>query len=174
MTSLQKAAFLDRDGVLNRCYAIEGKDGQPTTRPPRNFEEVELLPGAGIACDRLRAAGFDIVIVSNQPDVPRGIVTRDFADEVSRRIARFVGAAAYFTCYHHPDAGCGCRKPRPGLISAAAWVGDYDLSRSVLIGDRPTDAEAAERAGIPYRYKVRTNDSMDLLLAVDAIRGRLM
>lgn len=168
-TLLRRAVFLDRDGVLNRCYPTTGADGQPTTRPPFTPGEVEILHGARTACDLLRFIGYDLYIVSNQADVPHGLLTEAFATATSRHVAFAVGAQGFASCYHRRDAGCGCRKPRPGLISMLAFERDVDLARSALIGDRATDIEAGQRAGVGLTCLVDSNNEASLFRAVDQI-----
>ena len=111
----QRAVFLDRDGVINRAIV---RDGRPY--PPASLDELEVLPGAGEAIARLRAAGFAIVVVTNQPDVARGTQTRAGVDALHARLAADLGLDDFRVCAHDDGDGCDCRKPQPGMLFAAA------------------------------------------------------
>jgi D-glycero-D-manno-heptose 1,7-bisphosphate phosphatase len=143
------AVFLDRDGVL-----IE--DREVLTRP----DEIRVLPGVAEGLRRLKAAGFALIVITNQAVVARGRITEEQLGEIHaemRRLLERAGAPpldAIYYCPHHPEAAlpeyrtaCQCRKPRPGLILRAAVERDLDLPRSVLVGDRITDIIAGQRAG---------------------------
>ena len=141
--SMQRAVFLDRDGVLNRAFP--GDDGK--THPPCSPEELEILPGVTEACDALRRAGFVLIVVSNQPDVARGTQRREVVERINGVLRRQVPIDDIRVCYHDNPDHCGCRKPRPGLLLDAAREWDVDLASSVMVGDRWTDIEAGWRAG---------------------------
>jgi D-glycero-D-manno-heptose 1,7-bisphosphate phosphatase len=138
------AVFLDRDGVLNETGT---RDGVPI--PPPTAEQLQLLPGAGEACEFLAAAGLVLVVVTNQPDISRGSLEKAELERIHRRLSELVSLDAIYVCPHDDADGCPCRKPRPGLILQAAAELQLDLNHSVLVGDRWRDIEAAERAGVP-------------------------
>jgi len=138
----QPVVFLDRDGVLNRAFPEDG-----TTRPPWNIEELELLPGVPEAMGRLRTAGFALVVVTNQPDVARGRQTRAAVEAINQKLAQQLPLLDTFACYHDTPDGCECRKPKPGLLLAAALKWNLDLPGGFLIGDRWSDVVAAQSAG---------------------------
>jgi D-glycero-D-manno-heptose 1,7-bisphosphate phosphatase len=152
MTS-RRAVFLDRDGVLNRALV---RDGKPY--PPADLSQLEVLPGVPEALGRLRAAGYRLIVVTNQPDVARGVQTRAAVEAIhSELLARGLPIDTFHVCYHDDGDGCDCRKPKPGLLLAAAQEDGLDLPSSFLIGDRWRDVEAGKRAGcttvlIDYRY----------------------
>lgn len=153
-TRRRPAAFLDRDGTINRHVGL-------ISRP----EEIELLPGAARAIRRLNRSGVRTVVVTNQPVVARGLCDEAELAHIHARLEMALGAEgafldAFYYCPHHPDRGypgeverykiaCGCRKPEPGMIWAAARDLAIDLSRSALFGDTLRDMEAAQRAGLP-------------------------
>jgi D-glycero-D-manno-heptose 1,7-bisphosphate phosphatase len=141
------AVFLDRDGVINR---IQLRDGVP--RPPASVEDLEVLPGVAEALSALRAAGFALVVVTNQPDVARGSTTRESVAEIHDRITRELCVDAILTCFHDDGDDCACRKPRPGLLLRAARELDLDVSSSFMVGDRWRDLEAGARAGCRTFY----------------------
>lgn len=136
------AVFLDRDGVLNRA---EVRDGVP--RAPATVDELEILPGVPEALARLRAAGFALVVVTNQPDVSRGQVPREAVEAIHRRMAETLPLDAIHACFHDDPDGCACRKPRPGMLVEAARARGLDLARSFMVGDRWRDIEAGIAAG---------------------------
>jgi transaldolase len=146
------AVFLDRDGVVVRAIV---RDGRPY--PPASVEAVEVLPGVPEALHRLRAAGFALVIVTNQPDVARGTLSRATVEAIHARLLAELPLDGIWVCWHDDADRCTCRKPQPGLIHQAAAANGYDLRRSVLVGDRWKDIAAARQAGIravlvDYRY----------------------
>src|SRR3954471_12413686 len=106
-----RVVFLDRDGVLNKAFPEGG-----TTRPPLSVTELKLLPGVPEALARLRAAGFVLVVVTNQPDVARGKQTRAAVDEINSRMTAELPLLDVFACYHDGADKCACRKPQPGLL----------------------------------------------------------
>jgi histidinol-phosphate phosphatase family protein len=133
------AVFFDRDGTL-----IEDRHfiDDPAS--------VTLMPGAAAAIVRLRAAGFAIVVATNQSGIARGRITPAAYDAVEARVEALLEEAgarldATFMCPHHPDVtgSCDCRKPAPGLFTRASRELGLDLSRSVLIGDRWRDIAPA-------------------------------
>jgi D-glycero-D-manno-heptose 1,7-bisphosphate phosphatase len=136
---LKPAVFLDRDGVLIRAIV---RDGKPY--PPATAEDVELLPGVGDALARLSAAGFALVVVTNQPDVARGRASRQTVEEIHARLLSSLPLDEIRVCYHDDDDLCRCRKPQPGLLLDPPR---YDVKASVMIGDRWRDVEAGRRAG---------------------------
>lgn len=138
---LRRAVFLDRDGVINRAVV---RDGKPY--PPARLEDLEVLPEVPAALARLRAAGFLLVVVTNQPDVARGEQRREVIDAMHERLQRELPLDAIEACYEDGD-DAPRRKPNPGMLLDAAARLDIDLGRSFLVGDRWRDVEAGKRAG---------------------------
>jgi len=136
---MSRAVFLDRDGVLNRALL---RDGRPY--PPATLEEFEILPGVRAAAERLRRAGFKLIVVTNQPDVARGTQRRDVVEAMHARLAEQLPIDEIRICYHDDVDQCTCRKPCPGLLLAGDTV---ELRRSYLIGDRWKDIAAGRAAG---------------------------
>ena len=136
------AVFLDRDGVINRAFV---RDGKPY--PPDGPEDLELLPGVVEAAETLRAAGFALVVVTNQPDVATGRQRREVVETMHERIRALVPIDAIKVCYHTDADDCSCRKPRPGMLLEAAAERSLDLSRSFMVGDRWRDVGAGSAAG---------------------------
>jgi len=132
-----KAVLFDRDGTL---VVDVPYNGDP--------ERVVAMPGAREAVGRLRAAGVATAVVSNQSGVARGLIRAEQVKAVNRRVEELVGAVGpWFVCLHGPGDGCGCRKPAPGLVKAAAAELGVDPADCVVIGDIGSDVEAARAAG---------------------------
>lgn len=140
---MNRAVFLDRDGVLNRVTVDEA--GVP--HPPATVAELELEPGAEAACRSLKDAGWLLIVVTNQPDVARGTVTVEEVDAINARLSELLPLDEILVCFHDDLDRCACRKPQPGLLFDATQRWDIDLSSSVIVGDRASDVEAGRRAG---------------------------
>ena len=137
-----RAVFLDRDGVLNRAVV---RDGKPY--PPASLDELEILPDVPAALALLKASGFLLLVVTNQPDVARGIQQRAAVENLHNALREKLPLDDFFVCYHDDGDGCDCRKPKPGLLAQAARKYHLDVSASFLIGDRWRDIEAGQAAG---------------------------
>jgi D-glycero-D-manno-heptose 1,7-bisphosphate phosphatase len=138
----QRAVFLDRDGVLNRAIVKEGKP-----YPPATLGQLEILPDVPGALRALKAAGFVLIGVTNQPDVARGTQSRETVMAINERLRTALPLDDLLVCYHDDGDDCECRKPRPGLLTRGAAQHRVDLAASVMIGDRWKDIEAGRRAG---------------------------
>lgn len=138
------AVLVDRDGVLNERAA----PGEYI----RSWEEWQWLPGAVEALVRFHRAGYRVIVISNQAGVALGAMSESMLDEIHAHMRADVEAAggridAIYVCPHHWNAGCPCRKPRPGMLFAAQRDFHLDLSRTFFLGDDRRDAQAAEAAG---------------------------
>jgi len=167
----RKAAFLDRDGVINldRAYVHQ-------------WDEFEFVPGAVDAMRRLREAGYALVVVTNQSGLARGMYTEAQFQELTRHMRAALAEAgaeveAVYHCPHHPKGSvpelavdCDCRKPEPGMILRAAKELNLSLADSFLVGDKPSDIEAARAAGLGRAYIVQSDneESTDGLAGADA------
>lgn len=140
---MRRAVFLDRDGVLN---AVVVRDGKPY--PPAYLGEFVLLEGVREACADLRAAGFLLVVATNQPDVGRGTQSREAVEEMHAHLARELPLDRIEVCY---DPGGGLpsldRKPAPGMLLRAAAELSIDLGASYMVGDRWRDIDCGAAAG---------------------------
>lgn len=148
----QPAIFLDRDGVLNRAIVRNKKP-----YAPRALEEFEIFPEAPQIIKQFKQAGFFVIVVTNQPDVGNGLVAQSVVESMHALLNQRLLLDDIKVCYHRQDAGCPCRKPKPGMLLEAARVFSIDLTRSVIIGDRSGDIEAGFAAGcktvfIDYQY----------------------
>jgi D-glycero-D-manno-heptose 1,7-bisphosphate phosphatase len=142
--------FLDRDGTL---IEDPGYIADP--------DKVRPIPGVTAALGRFRAAGFALVIVTNQSGIGRGLYRwRDYEAVAARVEALFAAEGVVFdavlACAHAPETvpPCDWRKPAPGMIREAATLLSLDLSRSLLVGDKLADLEAAAAAGLPRAVHV--------------------
>lgn len=135
--------FLDRDGVLNE--AVVDDAGVP--HPPGSSAELRIVEGAAEACRRLREAGYTLVVVTNQPDVARGTVSRETVDAINAEIRRVLQVDDIRVCFHDTADKCECRKPEPGLLFQACEDLTLDPASSFMVGDRWVDIEAGRRAG---------------------------
>jgi len=144
---MRRAVFLDRDGVLNRAVV---RDGKPY--PPATPEELEIVPEAPEALARLKASGFLLVVVTNQPDVSRGTQTREVVEAIHERLRAALPIDDVRTCYHDDHDGCDCRKPKPGLLLKAAAEFGLELEASFMVGDRWRDIDAGAAAGCRTIY----------------------
>lgn len=134
------------------------------------------MPGVADAIGALHRAGIAVVIVTNQPDVARGTTTRGEVEAIHQQLRQELAIDAIEVCWHDDDDACDCRKPKPGLILAAARALNVDLSRSVLVGDRWKDIAAGKQTGvatvlIDYRYSEPAPPSAP---APDVVVGSLL
>jgi D-glycero-D-manno-heptose 1,7-bisphosphate phosphatase len=136
------AVFLDRDGTLIRGPVIDGKPGSI-----HDVDELELEPGAAEACDELRAAGFPLVVVTNQPEMARGTQSVEGMERIHARLLQLLPLDEIVVCPHDDADDCPCRKPKPGMLVEAAARHGFDLAASYMVGDRWRDVEAGRRAG---------------------------
>lgn len=139
---MRSAVFLDRDGVINRAFV---RDGIP--HPPASLEDLSILPGVPEALLDLKARGYSRVVVTNQPDVARGITSRELVERIHERLKCELEIDAIFSCFHDGADHCDCRKPKPGLLLRAADELGIELCSSFMVGDRRWDVEAGRRAG---------------------------
>ncbi|MGO4883166.1 MAG: D-glycero-alpha-D-manno-heptose-1,7-bisphosphate 7-phosphatase [Bryobacteraceae bacterium] len=152
---MNRAVFLDRDGVLARALVRDGKAYAPVTP-----DEMEIDPEAPPALARLKAAGFLLIMVTNQPDVARGITRREDVETMHAGLRAALPLDDCCVCYHDDRDGCDCRKPKPGMLLAAARAHDVDLGQSFMVGDRWRDIDAGAAAGcrtvwIDHGYRER-------------------
>jgi D-glycero-D-manno-heptose 1,7-bisphosphate phosphatase len=153
----RKAAFIDRDGVLNEEQAFVHR-----------IEDFAFLPGATDALRVLKAAGYLLVVVTNQSGIARGLYSEaDYlalTEHIRARLAaEGISLDAVEYCPHLPDAPvaryrveCDCRKPQPGMLQRAIQALDIEPGASFLVGDRLSDIEAGRAAGIARCFLVRT------------------
>ena len=139
---MRRAVFLDRDGVLNRAIVRGGKP-----YPPSTMDEFEILPGVTEVLPTLGAAGFLLIVTTNQPDVARGTQRRDVVEAMHRRLREALPLDDIRVCYEIDGPTSTCYKPKPGMLLEAAREYGIDLRRSYMVGDRWRDVGAGKAAG---------------------------
>ncbi len=147
-THLRPAVFLDRDGTLNRQVI---RDGKPY--PPQTLAQFELFPDVPAACARLAAAGYVLVVATNQPDVGRGTQSQAVVEAMHARLLELVPQIERVEVSYAPGLDKTAppdrrRKPEPGMLLDAAMELDLDLARSWMVGDRWRDIDCGRRAGV--------------------------
>ncbi len=170
----QAAVFVDRDGVI-----VESRRHAGMPRPPESVDDVEIPAGVPEALESLRAAGYVVIVVTNQPDVARGTMPRSTVDAINAYVTTTLPVGAVYTCFHDGD-WCSCRKPRPGMLLQAANDQSVDLERSWMIGDRWVDIAAGDAAGVgtvllerPYSWQPTHQGDPPTGLQPDAIGNDL-
>ena len=152
---LQKVAFLDRDGVINRDSADYIK----------HWSEFEFLPKSLEALKKLKQNGFTTIVITNQSVINRKMVSREGLRHIHTRMKACVQSSGgeitdIFFCPHTPEDRCHCRKPKPGLIDQAKKRYRIDLSTAVMVGDSAKDIECARNAGCRYALLVETGNGI--------------
>ena len=152
---MQKALFLDRDGIINIDHGYVHK-----------IEEFDFVDGIFTLCQKAQQLDYKIFVITNQAGIARGYYTiADFQKLTKWMVEQFAEQKVEITdvyfCPHHPDKGvneyvqvCHCRKPEPGMIIKAQKEHQIDLVNSVFVGDKGSDMAAAYNAGIKKRFLV--------------------
>ena len=161
--SVNRAVFLDRDGVLNKVTVQNGKP-----YPPNSVNELALLPGVEEACRLLKDTQFLLIVVTNQPDIARGKKSVKVVNEINQILQQKLGLDDVRVCPHINADACHCRKPKPGHLLDAATDFDIDLSSSIMVGDRWGDVGAGQNAGcktvfIDYGYREQRPNNPDYI-----------
>jgi D-glycero-D-manno-heptose 1,7-bisphosphate phosphatase len=170
----RRTIFLDRDGVINK---VVFRDGRPTA--PRQLAEFEIDEGVEESLKRLHAAGFKVFVITNQPDVARGLMSVESLRVMTDKIMATLPVDAVRVCLHDDRDGCACRKPKPGMLVELAREHGLTLGESYLIGDSWKDTLAAGAAGCrsiildrPYNREDPADCRVaDLRKAVEIILG---
>lgn len=172
---MKRAVFLDRDGVLNKAIIRNGVAVSPRTR-----DEFCLVEDAPYAVQALKEVGFNVIVVTNQPDIARGHLSQEDLNWMTEQIRTVIAIDEVLICPHDDYHGCDCRKPKAGMLTEGARQWNIDLSQSFMIGDSWKDIEAGNTAGctcilinavynkdVQCRHRVRT-----LSEAIEIILGR--
>jgi D-glycero-D-manno-heptose 1,7-bisphosphate phosphatase len=167
--SMNKAAFLDRDGVINRKARGDGY----VTR----WDEMHILPGVASAISSLNQSGFRVIVATNQRCVAKGLITVANLDALHERLCEALNAAgaiidAVYFCPHEITSKCGCRKPAPGMLIAAANDHRVNLAESWMIGDTEIDVLTGKNAGCKTALLV--DDTRHLCRDADIIASSLL
>lgn len=142
MNKQKTALFLDRDGILN---TTEVRDGKPYA--PRRYTDFQIIPAAIALVTSFKQAGYYIVVVTNQPDVGNGFTAKTEVEQMHAQLMSAMPLDLIKVCYHSQKKGCACRKPKPGMLQAAAAELDLDLANSIMVGDRGSDIAAGRAVG---------------------------
>lgn len=170
----RKAVFLDRDGVINEDVGLVYKP-----------EQMKLIDGVEESINYIHQKGYLVVVVTNQSVIARNLCTFAELETINATMETFLGKKrAYidglYCCPHHPDGGypeerkeykvkCDCRKPAPGLLLQAARELNIQLDESFMIGDRASDVQAGENAGVKASFQIPTNEPGALLTTIKNI-----
>ena len=141
---MNKAVFLDRDGVINR----KAPEGDYVVR----WEDMKILPGVQEGIALLNRSGYLVIVASNQRCVAKGLISATDLEALHRRLSEYLSASgaaldAIYYCPHENDPPCDCRKPQPGMLLAAARDHQIDLGASWMVGDSTADIEAGRKVG---------------------------
>ena len=171
---MNRAVFLDRDGVINLPTYRDGRAFAPT-----RFTDFQFMPGIRELVEKVRNAGFRIVVVTNQPDVVNGKMSLETLQEMHDLIRNELRVDDVRVCLHVDGDDCGCRKPKDGMLRAAAGQFDVDLSHSFIIGDTWRDMGAGKAAGcttilLDSGYAESHGDSADHVVRSLALAAELI
>ena len=149
---MNKAIFLDRDGVVNLPVVINNKP-----YPPRNVFGTQIMPNIANILSWTNKMGYLNIIVTNQPDISRGTQSEDNVIAINKYLYDNIPIDDIYVCIHDDKDGCFCRKPKSGLLHWAGIEHNIDLKLSWMIGDRKSDIIAGISAGcktifIDYNY----------------------
>lgn len=180
MIKINKAVFLDRDGVINEVVFHDSE--KPSS--PWRFEEFKLIEGIKNPLEELSSVGFYLFIVSNQPDISRGYVEAGTTEKINNVIYGRFPVKDILTCPHDDIHNCSCRKPKPGMLLELAKKWKIDLKKSFLIGDNWKDMEAGKASGCttvlldkPYNKAVkvdcRVRNLEDAVELINSIREKI-
>jgi D-glycero-D-manno-heptose 1,7-bisphosphate phosphatase len=156
------AVFLDRDGVLNE---VVWRDGRPAS--PRSPTELVIERGAAEAVARLRAAGLPVFVVTNQPDVARGLLPQQELTTMMRRLAAALAFDDHACCTHDDTDACACRKPLPGMLLELAARWQVSPAACYMVGDTARDVGAGRAAGcrtVLLRRSYNMDDEADIVV----------
>ena len=156
---MKSAVFFDRDGVINKVIL---RYGQPFSA--RHFDEFELVEGVREVLQAFRKEGFINIIVTNQPDIARGLMKKEELEKMHVLIREELPVDVILVCPHDDNDNCNCRKPKPGLLLKAAKERNIDLHSSFVIGDQWKDMEAGKNVNCstilidyPYNKEVKAD-----------------
>jgi len=162
---LKRAIFLDRDGVINRVIMREGKPYSP-----RKLSNFRFIDGVKEVLIRLKEDGFLLIVVTNQPDISRGLITWDQLNAIHDLIRKELPIDDIIVCPHDDSDDCDCRKPKSGMIVESALKWGIDIGNSFIIGDTWKDMEAGHMAGCstilldaPYNQDVESDHRINVI-----------
>lgn len=139
---MNRAIFLDRDGVIN---SVAVRHNKPYS--PRRFEQFKIIDGINETLLRFRAAGFLNIVVTNQPDIARQLMSEEQLEKMHEVISKELAVDDILVCPHDDSDRCSCRKPKPGMLIEAARRWAIKLSDSYIVGDTWKDVQAGKNVG---------------------------
>ena len=142
---MNKAVFLDRDGVINGVIFRNGNNLKPIA--PWSLKEFNLIHDIEEPLLNLSKSGFKLFIVTNQPDIAKGVINQSFVEKINEIILRKLPIDEIKVCPHIDLDGCDCRKPKSGMITSLAIKWDIDCQESFMIGDNWKDMVAGGNTG---------------------------
>ena len=143
--------YLDRDGVLNETV-IRGAE----VSSPRNLKELNICSDINSLASKKIIDNWNLVIITNQPDISRGLIDLNFISEINIRIASFLPINMVYVCPHQLKEDCLCRKPKIGMIKQFRLDYPKTNGMELFVGDRKSDFECAQSAGIPFIQRKRS------------------
>lgn len=165
---MNKAIFFDRDGVLNELVERDND-----FHSPREFAEFHIKPDARDAVKLAKNSGYLCIVVSNQPDISRGLMPRSELDKMTEIMIKKLELDDVIYCLHDDYNDTGCRKPATGMFFKAKNSWKLDLNSSLMVGDTWKDVEAARRAGVEmvllnagYNLDLKVKNRIDSLVEI--------
>lgn len=174
MSTKKRIVFFDRDGVILKAIVMDGKP-----RPAHSIAEYKalsgIIPGAKETVEAVKAAGFLAILVSNQPDIAYGVISKEEWQWIQDQ-TKDIHFDDVFICFHRRDDNCDCMKPKPGKLLEAAKKWDIDLSQSFMVGDTGSDVMAAKSAGcksilLDYDYNQNVDADIRITKLSDVINS---
>lgn len=164
MLNKKKAIFYDRDGVVNIAQI---KNGKPF--PPKSLKDLELISNIKEIMLKSKELSYLNIIVTNQPDYKRGLCKKEDITDIHNYLLEILPIDDIFVCWDETDNISEMRKPKPGMLFAAAEKYDINLKESFMIGDRWKDIDAGHLAGcktvfVEYGYNEKLNYTPDLII----------
>ncbi|MBC8343431.1 MAG: HAD-IIIA family hydrolase [Bacteroidetes bacterium] len=160
MINKKPAIFLDRDGVIN---SVDKRQGMS----PRLFEDFKIFPNVKEALEAFRNLGFLNLVLTNQPDIARGLMTLSELDKMNKLLRNEFPVDDIMVCPHDDADNCKCRKPKPGMLFDLVSKWNVDLTRSFFIGDSLKDFLVTERVKVRFIYiKHRFNEELENITSV--------
>lgn len=149
---MPRAVFLDRDGVINSPIVLAGKPFSP-----HSVDQIIIYTEVQESIIKLKQFNFEIVVVTNQPEISRGNLTLITVNDIHNHITSKTGITNFYVCPHDDNQNCYCRKPQPGLLFDAVVDLNINLKRSYMIGDRWRDVDAGNNAGCEQTFFINRN-----------------
>lgn len=140
----RKAIFLDRDGTL--IQAVHRPDFIKNITAPFRIEELHFVPKVRGILASLKALGFLRIMITNQPDVANGYMTRQEWNAIHNTVVNFLDLDDFYMCRHRSEDRCPCKKPSPLMLQVAADKWGIDLTQSCMVGDTDADTKAGSAA----------------------------